>query len=209
MDGYDLMRIMDGIQELRGTPARIPGCSRIELPEFFKEMGYKVGAEVGVYKGGFTERFCQAGMKMFAVDPWVSYYGDRDQERQNLIYEEACERLAPYDCTIIRKSSMEAARDFRREELDFVYLDGDHRFMQVAEDIVEWEKRVRRGGVVSGHDYFTSLPWARKFRCQVGAIVDAYTKAFGIDNWWIFGELDPETEPEWGQWFLSWMWIKP
>lgn len=202
------MKIIDGIK-LKGAPARIHGCSRTELPEFFKEMGYKVGAEIGVYKGGFTERFCQAGLKMFAVDPWVSYYGDRDQDRQNQIYAEACERLAPYDCTIIRKSSAEAAGLFVAESLDFVYIDSDHRFKQTAADLVDWNRKVRSGGVMSGHDYFTSAPHARKFRCQVGVVVDAYTKAFGINNWWLIGDLDPQTEPEWLQWFPTWMWIKP
>lgn len=202
------MKIMDGLK-LQGKPVMIPGCARIELPEFFKEMGYKTGAEIGVYKGGFTERFCKAGLKMYAVDPWVSYYGDRDQSRQELIYKEAQERLSPYDCTVMRSKSMVAVRHFRPEQLDFVYIDSDHRFIQAAEDIVEWSKRVRKGGIVAGHDYFTSLPWARKFRCQVGVVVDAYTKAFGIDNWYILGDLDSEYEPEVGAWFPSWMWIKP
>lgn len=203
------MRIMDAIKELKGSPATIPGSSRVELPEFFKEMGYKVGAEVGVYKGGFTERFCQSGLKMYAIDPWTSYYGDRNQERQNLIYEEACERLAPYDCTVIKKSSAEGARSFQDHSLDFVYIDGDHRFVQTAVDLVAWDRKVRPGGVMSGHDYFTSLPHARKFRCQVGVIVEAFTKAFGITNWYLLGDLDKETEPEYGDWYLSWMWVKP
>ena len=202
------MRIIDGI-ELRGAPAVIPDSARVDLPQFFVEMGYKTGVEVGVYKGAFTERLCKAGLKMFAVDPWVSYYGDRDQERQDSIYAEACGRLAPYDCTIIRKTSAEAARQFRYESLDFAYVDGDHRFKEMAADTVDWSKRVRPGGVVAGHDYFTSLPWARKFRCQVGVIVDAYTKAFGINNWYLIGDRDPEEEPEWGQWFPTWLWIKP
>lgn len=202
------MRIIDGIN-LKGAPAIIPDSARIHLPEFFVEMGYTTGAEVGVYKGGFTERFCKAGLKMFAIDPWTSYYGDRDQDRQDSIHEEACNRLALYDCTIVRKTSLMGARDFRPDSLDFVYIDGDHRFKETAADIVDWSKRVRSGGVVAGHDYFTSLPWARKFRCQVGVVVDAYTKAFGINNWYLLGDLDPVMEPEWMQWFPTWMWIKP
>ena len=202
------MKIIEGLK-LKGKPVMIPETARIDLPDFFTEMGYKTGAEIGVYKGGFSERFCKVGLKMYAVDPWASYYGDRDIERQESIYKEACERLSPYDCTIIRSSSMRAVRNFRPDSLDFVYIDGDHRFMQVAEDVVEWSKRVRKGGVVAGHDYFTSLPWARKFRCQVGVVIDAYTKAFGIDNWYLLGDLDPKTEPEWMDWRLTWMWIKP
>ena len=201
------MKLIDGIK-LKGKPATIPDSSRMDLPEFLREMDYKVGAEVGVYNGGFTEKLCQAGLKVFGVDPWTSYYGDRDQERQDAIYEEACEKLAPYDCTLIRKSSTEAAKQFARESLDFVYIDSDHRFKQTAADIVDWNRKVRSGGVISGHDYFTSLPHARKFRCQVGAVVDAYVKAFGIENFYTFGDLDYKTEPEWGSWYLSWMFIK-
>jgi hypothetical protein len=202
------MKLIDGIK-LIGKPAEISGCSRIELPEFFKQMGYKVGAEIGVYKGEFTERFCKEGIKMFAVDPWTAYYGDKDQVRQDLIYDGVCKKLIMQDCTIVRKSSAEAAGQFCDGELDFVYIDSDHRFKETAADIVDWERKVRSGGVVSGHDYFTSLPHARRFRCQVGAIVDAYTKAFGIENFFVFGELDRETEPNVGEWYLSWMWIKP
>ena len=103
---------------------------------------------------------------------------------------------------------MEASRDFRRNSLDFVYIDSDHRFKETAEDLVEWAKKVRPGGIVAGHDYFTSLPQARRFRCQVGAIVDAYVKCFGIENYYTFGDNDSQTEPEYGFWVNSWMFIK-
>jgi len=198
---------MDGLK-LTGKPANIPGCSRTELPAFFKEMGYKYGAEIGVLTGLFTKRFCDEGMKMLAVDPWAPYYGDRDRTRQEKFYNDTCALLAPYDCRVIRKSSMDAAAEIPKESLDFVYIDSDHRFKETAEDIVEWGKRVRPGGIVAGHDYFTSLPWARRFRCQVGAIVDAYVKCFGVENFYTLGELDPKTEPIYGGWYPSWFFIK-
>jgi hypothetical protein len=202
------MTIKEGLK-LKGSPAHIPDCSRTDLPQFFVDRGYKVGAEIGIYKGGFTKRFCEAGLKMFAIDPWVAYYGDRNQERVDSIYEEARQTLSKYDnCTIIKKSSMEAVKEFANESLDFVYIDSDHRFKQTAEDIVDWSKKVRQGGIVAGHDYFTSLPWARKFRCQVGVVVDAYAKAFGYDNFYTLGDLDYKTEPEWMQWMLTWFFIR-
>ncbi len=47
----------------------VPDCSRNELPQFLKTMGCKTGAEIGVYRGEFTERFCKAGLKIFGIDP--------------------------------------------------------------------------------------------------------------------------------------------
>jgi predicted O-methyltransferase YrrM len=37
--------------------------------------------------------------------------------------------------------------------LDFVYIDANHMKSQVVRDIQCWYPKVRRGGLVSGHDY--------------------------------------------------------
>ena len=42
------MNINDGIKH-KGKPYFIPDCSRDDLPKFFKERGFKVGAEIGSY----------------------------------------------------------------------------------------------------------------------------------------------------------------
>jgi predicted O-methyltransferase YrrM len=52
---------------------------------------------------------------------------------------------------------MEAVKDFKDESLDFVFIDGNHQYSYVLEDITEWSKKVRSGGIVSGHDYFEFL----------------------------------------------------
>lgn len=206
------MTLLEGVQQLKGRAVEIPGCHRNDLPRFFADMGYKVGAEIGVYKGDFTRKLCEAGLKMYGIDPWVAFGGQgRDaakQERQNFIYDHASRNLAPFDCRLIRKTSMEAAPDFEDGSLDFVYIDGDHAFMHIAQDICTWEKKVRSGGVVSGHDYFDTRADAKRIICQVKSVVNAYTFAFGIENWWVFGQLDPELEPDRKERFRSWMWLK-
>jgi len=61
------MNLAEGIKQT-GNPAEIPDCPRDSLPIFFKEMGFKVGAELGVYRGDFTKKFCQVNMKIFSKD---------------------------------------------------------------------------------------------------------------------------------------------
>lgn len=188
--------------EQKGTPAQLLGCSRNDLPELFKELGFKVGAEIGVYKGDFTRLFCEAGFKMYAIDPWLAYpeyyWLKADQVQMEKEYERAKVKLAPFDCTIIRKTSMEAVKDFK-EELDFIYIDGNHDFKHATEDIWEWSKKVRKGGVVSGHDYWNG---SHQHLCDVKWVLDGLTQALHIKNWYILGgERKPETK-------MSWMWIK-
>lgn len=203
-------KIMEGFKTLKGTSVVIPDVSRDELPGFFVEMGFKRGAEIGVYKGEYTKKFCEVGLTMFGVDPWKAFYGQgrtqQVQKRQDFIFEHAKRVLGDYlnkDCTLIRKDSMDAVHSFMDEALDFVYIDGDHEFAHVAADIVAWAKKVKKGGIVAGHDYFSTNPKAQNVVCQVKPVIDAYVKAYQIPNLWIFGRDDLPNEKA-----VSWMFVK-
>lgn len=197
------MKIIEALN-VEGCPFVIADCGRNDLPEFFKQMGFKVGAEIGVDTALFTEALCKGGFKLFAIDPWLNYSDYRwleaDQKRMDEHFEKAKQRLAPYDCTIIRKTSMEAIKDFEDGSLDFVYIDGNHGFKYVTEDIYEWSKKVRKGGVIAGHDYMNG---EKLFHMDVKWVVDAYTKAAHIDKWYILGE---ESNTKVGK-NKSWFWI--
>ena len=198
------MKIKDGLN-LQGKPAEIPDCSRDDLPQFFVDMGFTVGAEIGVYRGEFTEKLCKAGLSIYAIDPWMGYYGagrsERRSEMQNTNYNFALQKLSPFNnCTIIRKTSMDALNDIEAASLDFVYIDGDHRFRYIAEDLSEWSEKVKKGGIVCGHDYFCTSPQANNVIIQVKAVVDAYIGTYQIPNFYVFGKGDKT---------LSWMFIKP
>lgn len=203
------MKLIDGIK-LKGEPAEIPDCSRDDLPEFFKQMGYKVGAEIGVKKGEFSEKFCQAGFKFYAIDPWQSnkdYDDSHTQARLDFLYEHTQRVLSPYpDCTIIRKTSMEAVKDFEDGSLDFVYIDANHQLKYVIEDLVEWSKKVRPGGVISGHDYIYTKLTSQAAICHVIYAVNAFTAAYKIKKWYLLGRGE-RREGEMRDRFRSWMWI--
>lgn len=185
------MNITDGIK-MNGKPFIIPDSSRNDLPEFFKEQGFKTGAEIGVYKGDFTRRFCEAGLKMYAIDPWTVYgeFGLAEQALLESYYEVTVKKLQPYkNATIIRKSSMDALSDIPDQSLDFVYIDGDHRFKYVADDISEWSKKVKPTGLICGHDYIypDELEKNRMLFLQVKPVVDAYVEANMIEDLYILG----------------------
>lgn len=79
---------------------------------------------------------------------------------------------------------MEAVKRFKNGSLDFVYIDANHSFNYVMQDLTEWSKKVRVGGIVSGDDYY-------HFR-KAGVIeaVNAYTKAHSIK----FNLTDPYSD---------------
>lgn len=125
--------------------------NRIELIEYFAEQGFTSGAEIGVCSGYFSEVICQKipGVKLLVIDSWKERY------KKEEMYKKTVDRLEPFkNVTIIRKTSMEAVKDVVDESLDFVFIDANHLYAYVKEDIEEWTKKVRINGIVSGHDYY-------------------------------------------------------
>jgi len=200
------MKLSEGLKLKmgRGVRIKIPDCSRNDLPELFKERGYKVGAEIGVCKGVFSEILCKGGFKMYGIDPWImapDYQHPRGQSRLDQQYEETKARLARFDYTIIRKTSMEAVKDFEDGSLDFVYIDANHHFRYIAEDIVEWTKKVRSGGIVSGHDFWYSRKTGEN-AIHVRWVVEAYVGAYDIKPLFQLGHTKGKDK------WPSWMFIK-
>jgi len=152
--------------------------SRIDLCYYFNELGFKKGAEVGAAGGRFSEYLCQAipGLELASIDIWKQMDDDDDkttQEQQEKNYKDAVRRLSKYNVELLKGKSMEVVRFFKDNELDFVYIDASHSFDNTMEDIINWSRKVRSGGIVSGHDY-------SKFKQGVKVAVDTYVKVHNI-----------------------------
>ncbi len=128
--------------------------SRTDLAKHFFKQGYKVGAEVGVADGRYSEILCQQipELELYCVDIWETYRGSkRTKVTQEEAYSQAQKCLSKYNVHIIKENS-ETAHS-KVPSLDFVFLDGNHNFDYVMMDIILWSRKVRKGGIVAGHDY--------------------------------------------------------
>jgi|ERR1035437_5381558 predicted O-methyltransferase YrrM len=175
---------------------------RHELPQWLVDNGFKKGVEIGVYKGAYTEMFCVAGVEMiYAVDPYIAYSEERSQLRQEFLCGYGQGVLSKYkNVTYVRKTSMEAVKDFADESLDFVYIDGNHAYKECKEDITEWAKKVRKGGVIAGHDY------EGRSSKYVHQVVDEYIKEYNIPELEVIAKRGYMTEI--GDKHASWLFFK-
>lgn len=200
-----LQYILDkfGLDRNARTPIEIKLSRHGGLTKLFAELGFKIGAEIGVEQGKFSEEMCRdnPGVKLHCIDPWQAYdrYIDHvSQSKLDRFYDEACKRLEPYGCNIIRKTSMDAVLDFDHEYLDWAYIDGNHDFEFVVNDIIQWSKRVRSGGIVAGHDYRHEGKEKRPIPFHVIQAINSYTDAYKIRPWFVLrGDSCP-----------SWMYVK-
>lgn len=151
------------------------------LARMMRLMDLRRGVEIGTHRGLSARMWCKANpdMELLCVDPYKAYMAHPDQSTQNEDYARAVRRLSEYKAVILRKTSMEAVVDVEDESIDFVYIDGDHRFDPVMMDLLCWAPKVRKGGLIMLHDYYP-------FR-QAGVIkaIDAYTHCHHIDPWYI------------------------
>ena len=155
-------------------------------------------------------------MKIYGVDPWLSYrdyFVDQEfSDRQSTIFEAAKEATKKYsNIELIQKKSMDALADFEDESIDFVYIDGHHGFKYVTEDIYGWSRKVKKGGWIIGHDYAYSRKqdhYRKPYILQVKFVIDAYTKAFNIEKWYVLGAKHTTMENEKRDQYRSWMWQK-
>lgn len=165
------------------------------LGKLFAEAGYIRGAEIGVRKGKFSRVLCEANprLHLLCVDPWMPYGRKKyTKEVQDHIFEVCKENLKTYNVKFMRKTSMEAVKEVPYYSLDFVYIDGNHIFDYVMEDIIHWSKRVKSGGIIACHDFHYGS------NVEVVMAVEAYVKAYHIDPWYVTKESQPTA-----------YWVKP
>jgi predicted O-methyltransferase YrrM len=194
------------VDQNQDLPIEFPGLNRTTLAKLFAELGYRTGAEIGTARGSYaiTMSINNPGVKLYCVDAWKTYDGLHDYTDPKMLAEylaHALHRLKPYeDIEIINELSMDAVKQFDDGSLDFVYIDANHEFPYIAEDLFYWSQKVRPGGIVSGHDY---LHTPRKDgTIQVREVVQAYTEAFNIRPWFV---VDKCTAKRAGSFF----WVKP
>jgi hypothetical protein len=133
-----------------------PTCThRCELPKIL--TNYKVGVEVGVLHGRYAMSILnQWPGIMHLIDPWEPYpeYIDVPQDHKHNL-REAVKNLLPF------KDRMKIWRRYngtnvanRIGKVDFAYIDGNHAFKYVMEDIRIWWDHINSGGILAGHDLF-------------------------------------------------------
>jgi predicted O-methyltransferase YrrM len=174
------------------NPVEVKQFYRKYLPGLWHSLGFKKGAEIGVKRGIFSHEICKSmpdGVQLKCIDPYHPGPNVAWDEAEKF-FVIAKHLLKDYDAQIIKKTSMQAAdEDVPKWSLDFVYIDADHSFDNVIQDIIVWSDRVRPGGIVSGHDYDNE---------EVKTAVDAYVKVHGHE---LFitqkGTEYPEAHPSW------------
>lgn len=145
-------------------------------------------AELGVAEGLFSEQLLESGglSILYSIDRWA---GDRGHDEVQ--YRRAVARLEPFGgrSEIMRMDFDQAALLFPDHALYLVYIDG-YAHEGPASTIKDWWPKVKRGGILAGHDYGQQWP-------LVTGQVDAFVEQHGLALHVIPAESGKYTFPSW------------
>jgi predicted O-methyltransferase YrrM len=128
-------------------------------------------AEVGSWKGMSTSVLAKAvgdyNGKVFAIDHWMGSKGVPHHEQAKIvdvysIFKHNMHVLGVWDIVhpLVMDSKI-ASQIFADGILDLVFIDADHRYQSVKEDILCWLPKLKNGGILCGHDcegYYSKYP---------------------------------------------------
>lgn len=160
-----------------------------DVPRMLRRLGFKKGAEIGVHEGSYSRTLLKSipGLHLTLVDLWESYPGYKDFQKNNL-HEAKKKTLANvkgFNYTVIQDWSDKAADQVEDESLDFIFIDGNHAYEWVVWDMYKWIPKVRKGGIIYGHDYDDYSNHSRRFEMNVMNAVDGWMKSYKIKPWFV------------------------
>lgn len=164
------------------------------LPRGFERFPLKdrkklLGAEIGVCRGHHAKLLLQNLdiNVLYCIDPYLACPDFPQQEELDQAKREAKQRLAEFkNCCFIYEDSIKAAS--LTPQLDFVYIDGNHVYEAVRQDIAVWWCKVKPNGVLGGHDFAQGDNI--NFNGVIKAVAEFATawnlnlEVYGLD-WWV------------------------
>lgn len=148
-----------------------------------------IGAEIGVWRGDYSERLLDIATprKLHLIDPWAvrmdpnydaAWYGKARGVDMEATYQQVCARFAAEiksgQVAIHRKLSTEAMAEFPDGALDYVYVDGDHAYEAVRQDLELSVHKVRTGGAICVDDHMVGKWWGDGVVRAVNEVLGRY-----------------------------------
>ena len=134
------------------------------------------GAWLGKSSAYLADVAAQKNINVIIVDSWLGSASERDDSHKLAttkdIYQIFLDNMGDRKFNHMKALSCEASLHFDNESCDVVFIDMEHTYDAVKNDIELWLPKVRTGGYLAGHDY--SPTWS--------GVVKAVDEKFGKDN---------------------------
>ena len=146
----------------RGVPTFM---TRDKLGEILNAEGHTIGVELGVQKGLYSKTLLSkwhSVQEYHLVDVWAPQENYKDganlaQDGQDRNYDQTMSNVAKWKdkIRVCRDFTSECVKKYPENYFDFVYVDARHDFKGAYLDMTQWWPKLKKGGIMAGHDYVT------------------------------------------------------
>jgi hypothetical protein len=124
----------------------------------------KYCVEIGVFRGDFSAMILEKNpLYLYLIDPFEhnsETYGDgqmttaySDGNDLRIVRGRFRFQISNKQIMIQKQYSFEAVSTFSDDYFDFIYHDGSHLYKDLKSDLNEWMPKLKKGGIMAGHDY--------------------------------------------------------
>lgn len=131
------------------------------LNKMIRRYGFEIGAEVGTGTGKTAMEILKANPTLSLIE--VAYYPGPNTLPSTDIAYCTCQkakrlwqrrmRMYPGRVKVLPEPSHLAVKHVKDNSLDFVFIDADHSYKECLRDIKVWIPKVKKGGLICGHDF--------------------------------------------------------
>lgn len=119
----------------------------------------EVGVEYGGYLDIYYPRMEKYVEKFYLVDLWQTEGNDDHFTKFTDRVEQGYARVKELygdnpKIEMCKGASVERSKDFPDEFFDYIYIDADHTKKAVLDDLNAWYPKVKKGGIIAGHDTY-------------------------------------------------------
>lgn len=134
------------------------------LEGLVKERNWTRGAELGVLRGSTLFYLLDRcpDLTMIGVDSWINKGWvphnnpqlENDNKQMPKYAEQVKRKAEKYGnrCIILHGDTIDMSEKVMANTLDFVFIDADHSTAHCLADIMFWAPKIKRGGMMLGHD---------------------------------------------------------
>ena len=134
--------------------------------------------EIGVSLGKYSEQILTVTQpqKLYLIDAWAN---ESYKSHKQIVTDRFKKEISLEQVIICQGFSTVELEKFEDGFFDWVYLDSDHTYENVAKELEICRRKVKAGGIIAGHDYVTGQ-WLKKQRYGV---IEAVNEFCIKSNW--------------------------
>lgn len=145
-----------------------PDAKFVEIGSFLGKSASFMAIELINQNKTDVEFYCVDNWKGVQTESWirlgdgkfVSYADNSTKYKGDSLYKRFTNNIKPVKdyIKVLSMSSIEASKKFDDDSLDFVFIDAGHEYEEAKGDIEAWYPKVKKSGMLAGHDYTDLFP---------------------------------------------------